>query len=211
MAMELQVTARQRHVSGGSLLRASSVIEAQKSWIEKTFSKRECIKYVPNLRDPHRRCGCGRLEGEHSSEARSAQSTSCMEEVRWTPAAHTEENPSDAFGTLEFQGAGHTSKAQYVRMSYDTKPDVILQLLTKEWKLELPRLLISMHGGLQNFELQPKLKRVFRKGLLKAAKTTGAWILTCGTHSGVTRQVGDAMGELSTRTRMRICTLGVGP
>ncbi|KAI8499346.1 Transient receptor putative cation channel sub M member 3, partial [Branchiostoma belcheri] len=156
------------------------------------------------------RCGCGRLEGEHSSEARSAQSTSCMEEVRWTPAAHTEESPSDAFGTLEFQGAGHTSKAQYVRMSYDTKPDVILQLLTKEWKLELPRLLISMHGGLQNFELQPKLKRVFRKGLLKAAKTTGAWILTCGTHSGVTRQVGDAMAELSTRTRLRICTLGVG-
>ncbi|XP_078670939.1 transient receptor potential cation channel subfamily M member 1-like [Branchiostoma floridae x Branchiostoma belcheri] len=192
-------------------LGSSEEFEAQKSWIEKTFSKRECIKYVPNLRDPHRRCGCGRLEGEHSSEARSAQSTSCMEEVRWTPAAHTEENPSDAFGTLEFQGAGHTSKAQYVRMSYDTKPDVILQLLTKEWKLELPRLLISMHGGLQNFELQPKLKRVFRKGLLKAAKTTGAWILTCGTHSGVTRQVGDAMGELSTRTRMRICTLGVAP
>ena len=71
-----------------------------------------------------------------------------------------------------------------MRVAYDTKPDLILQLLQKQWGLELPKLLISVHGGIANFDLQPKLKRVFRKGLLKAAKTTGAWIVTGGTNTG---------------------------
>ncbi|GFN97021.1 transient receptor potential cation channel subfamily m-like protein, partial [Plakobranchus ocellatus] len=51
------------------------------------------------------------------------------------------------------------------------------------WGLDLPKLLITVHGGILNFDLQPKLKRVFRKGLLKAARTTGAWIVTNGTNT----------------------------
>lgn len=59
--------------------------------------------------------------------------------------------------------------------------------MTKEWQLDLPKLLISVHGGLQNFELQPKLKQVFGKGLIKAAMTTGAWIFTGGVNTGELR------------------------
>lgn len=73
---------------------------------------------------------------------------------------------------------------QYVRLAYDTRPELILQLFTREWSLELPKLLITVQGGKANFELQPKLKKVLRKGLLKAAKTTGAWIFTGGTNTG---------------------------
>lgn len=69
-------------------------------------------------------------------------------------------------------------------MSYDTKPDSLLHLMVKDWQLELPKLLISVHGGLQNFEMQPKLKQVFGKGLIKAAMTTGAWIFTGGVSTG---------------------------
>ena len=73
---------------------------------------------------------------------------------------------------------------QYVRLAYDTRPELIVSLLTREWGLELPKLLITVQGGKANFELQPKLKKVLRKGLLKAAKTTGAWIFTAGTNTG---------------------------
>lgn len=73
---------------------------------------------------------------------------------------------------------------QYIRVSYDTKPDSLLHLMVKDWQLELPKLLISVHGGLQNFEMQPKLKQVFGKGLIKAAMTTGAWIFTGGVSTG---------------------------
>lgn len=51
--------------------------------------------------------------------------------------------------------------------------------------MELPKLVISVHGGVQNFKLPSKVKQVFGKGLVKAAETTGAWILTEGINTGV--------------------------
>uniref|UniRef100_A0A8C9G4W8 TRPM SLOG domain-containing protein n=1 Tax=Pavo cristatus TaxID=9049 RepID=A0A8C9G4W8_PAVCR len=104
-----------------------------------------------------------------------------IQSEKWSISKHTQLSPTDAFGTIEFQGGGHSNK--YVRVSFDTKPDLLLHLMTKEWQLELPKLLISVHGGLQNFELQPKLKQVFGKGLIKAAMTTGAWIFTGGVNT----------------------------
>ncbi|XP_078286102.1 transient receptor potential cation channel subfamily M member 1-like [Rhinoraja longicauda] len=112
---------------------------------------------------------------------------------------------------MELQGGGPTSRAMYIRVSYDTRPDLLLHLMTTEWELELPKLLISVHGGLQNFELQPKLKQVFGKGLIKAAMTTGAWIFTAGVSTGVIRHVGDALKDHSSKSRGRICAIGFAP
>lgn len=70
-------------------------------------------------------------------------------------------------------------------MAHDTKPEYLWQLIRREWNLEIPKLLISIQGGKANFELQPKLKKVLKKGLLKAARSTGAWIFTGGTNTGI--------------------------
>ncbi|XP_029112379.1 transient receptor potential cation channel subfamily M member 1-like [Scleropages formosus] len=99
----------------------------------------------------------------------------------------------------------------YVRVSYDTKPDNLLHLMIKDWQLELPTLLISVHGGLQNFDLQPKLKQVFGKGLIKAAVTTGAWIFTGGVSTGVVRHVGDALKDHSSKSRGKVYAIGIAP
>uniref|UniRef100_A0A667ZMR8 TRPM SLOG domain-containing protein n=1 Tax=Myripristis murdjan TaxID=586833 RepID=A0A667ZMR8_9TELE len=99
----------------------------------------------------------------------------------------------------------------YIRVSYDSKPDNLLQLMVKDWQLELPTLLISVHGGLQNFDLQPKLKQVFGKGLIKAAVTTGAWIFTGGVSTGVIRHVGDALKDHSSKSRGKVCAIGIAP
>uniref|UniRef100_A0AAQ6IA24 Transient receptor potential cation channel, subfamily M, member 3 n=1 Tax=Anabas testudineus TaxID=64144 RepID=A0AAQ6IA24_ANATE len=166
-------------------------------------------------------CCCGRLIGQHvglppgisSSQndkaERLAKNDSLSE--KWSISKHTQLSPTDAFGTIEFQGGGHSNKAMYVRVSYDTKPDLLLHLMTKEWQLDLPKLLISVHGGLQNFELQPKLKQVFGKGLIKAAMTTGAWIFTGGVNTGVIRHVGDALKDHASKSRGKICTIGIAP
>uniref|UniRef100_A0A8C4KPN2 Transient receptor potential cation channel subfamily M member 3 n=1 Tax=Dromaius novaehollandiae TaxID=8790 RepID=A0A8C4KPN2_DRONO len=130
---------------------------------------------------------------------------------KWSVGKHTQPYPTDAYGNLEFQGGGHTNKAMYIRVSYDTKPDSLLHLMVKDWQLELPKLLISVHGGLQNFEMQPKLKQVFGKGLIKAAMTTGAWIFTGGVSTGVIRHVGDALKDHSSKSRGRICAIGIAP
>lgn len=107
--------------------------------------------------------------------------------------------------------------------------------MVKEWQLELPTLLISVHGGLQNFDLPPKLKQVFGKGLIKAAVTTGAWIFTGGVNtgatlrprsendgnlplglinllfSGVISHVGDALKDHSSKSRGKVCAIGIAP
>ncbi|XP_045461697.1 transient receptor potential cation channel trpm isoform X10 [Harmonia axyridis] len=178
-----------------------------RSWIEATFTKRECIKYVPHPKYENK-CCCDRTLEQHKFITENSEK---IQTEIWLPSKCTAAFPTDAYGTVEFQGGPHPSKAQYIRLAYDTKPEHIIQLITKEWGLELPKLLISIQGGKANFELQPKLKKVLRKGLLKAARSTGAWIFTGGTNTGVTKHVGDVLLlERSQRTG-RVITLGITP
>ncbi|XP_063052352.1 transient receptor potential cation channel subfamily M member 1b [Engraulis encrasicolus] len=130
---------------------------------------------------------------------------------KWALMKHTHNFPIDAYGTIEFQGGGFVNKAMYIRASHDTKPDNLLHLMVNQWALELPTLLISVHGGLQNFDMQPKLKQVFGKGLIKAAVTTGAWIFTGGVSTGVIRHVGDALRDHSSKSRGKVCAIGIAP
>lgn len=67
------------------------------------------------------RCCCGRLIGQHvglppgisSSQndkaERMAKNDSLSE--KWSISKHTQLSPTDAFGTIEFQGGGHSNKA----------------------------------------------------------------------------------------------------
>ncbi|XP_024940536.1 transient receptor potential cation channel trpm isoform X3 [Cephus cinctus] len=205
-----------------------------RSWIEATFQKRECSKFIPSAKDEHRfkavqgdknaeydvlttsRCCCGHSFTHHCGTGADVQSctastTDDQERVQWSPGKNTRPSPTDAYGTIEFQGGPHPTKAQYVRLAYDTRPEPIVQLLRREWNLGLPKLLITVHGGRSNFELQPSLKKVLRKGLLKAAKTTGAWIFTGGTNTGVTRQVGDALLLERSHRQGRVVSIGIAP
>nr|QDR50959.1 Transient receptor potential cation channel, subfamily M [Heliconius melpomene] len=176
-----------------------------RSWIESTFQKRDCKCFVPSAKDEHV-CWCGLSKTAHGPNVPTASPGEA-----WVPTRHTQAAPTDAYGTVEFQGGPHPTKAQYVRLSHDTRPDLIVQLLTREWALDRPKLLITIQGGKANFDLQPKLKKVLRKGLLKAAKTTGAWIFTGGTNTGVTRQVGDALQLERSQRAGRVVSIGIAP
>ncbi|XP_077067187.1 transient receptor potential cation channel subfamily M member 1b isoform X1 [Siphateles boraxobius] len=211
--------------ASGSITRASikrtpsGSQKCQKAWIERTFYKRECIHIFP-AKDPTR-CACGYLVTQHTAIAAGTVTNKPSEEnhlvqvdppqEKWSVVRHTHTNPTDAYGTIEFQGGGFVNKAMYIRVSHDTKPDSLLHLMVKDWQLELPTLLISVHGGLQNFDLQPKLKQVFGKGLIKAAVTTGAWIFTGGVSTGVIRHVGDALKDHSSKSRWKVCAIGIAP
>ncbi|NXT16054.1 TRPM7 protein, partial [Prunella fulvescens] len=223
--------------------------QSQKSWIENTFTKRECVYIIPSSKDPHRclpgcqicqqlvRCCCGRLVRQHAcftaslamkySDVKLGESYS-QEIEEWSVEKHTEQTSTDAYGVINFQGGSHSYRAKacmmfccffffftltmlYVRLSYDTKPEAILQLMLKEWQMELPKLVISVHGGMQKFELHPRIKQLLGKGLIKAAVTTGAWIITGGVNTGVAKHVGDALREHASRSSRKICTIGIAP
>ncbi|XP_069671775.1 transient receptor potential cation channel trpm isoform X1 [Periplaneta americana] len=189
--------------------RIRRIPKAARCWIEANFQKRECVKFIPSPKDEHR-CCCGLSFTFHCGTGVDVDSYKAVDQ-QWTPSKHTQPSPTDAYGTIEFQGGPHPSKAQYVRLAYDTRPELIMQLFTREWSLELPKLLITVQGGKANFELQTKLKKVLRKGLLKAAKTTGAWIFTGGTNTGVTRQVGDALLLERSQRSGRVISIGIAP
>ncbi|XP_037835934.1 transient receptor potential cation channel subfamily M member 1-like isoform X2 [Kryptolebias marmoratus] len=187
-----------------------------RAWIERTFLRRECIQIIPS-KDASR-CSCGQLVTQHTAIPLGAKGEGAplvqlevQPTEKWSALKHTQTSPTDAYGVLEFQGGGHVNKAMYIRVSYDSKPDTLLHLMVKEWQLELPTLLISVHGGLQNFDLSPKLKQVFGKGLIKAAVTTGAWIFTGGVSTGVIRHVGDALKDHSSKSRGKVCAIGIAP
>ena len=138
-------------------------------WVESTFYKRECAHYVHNS-GKGSQCACGQTWAYHKTHG--VKSVGEVGEV-WAHPYHTVISPTDAFGTIDFLGGPHPNKAQYIRLAFDSRPDHILQLLTCEWGIELPKLAITVHGGNANFELNPRLKRVLHEGILRAAKTTG--------------------------------------
>lgn len=158
-------------------------------WICGTFRKRTCQWFIPATENEYL-CCCGRKKHDHSGDALLSTGKKGDE---WETSKHSVCKPTNAYGELEFQGAGQVSRAKYIRVSDDTDPEMALQLLSNEWKLNFPKLLISVTGGAKNFVLHSKLKQVLRQGLRKAAQTTGAWIFTGGTNTGVMRHVGEAV------------------
>ncbi|UJR35885.1 hypothetical protein I4U23_028628 [Adineta vaga] len=198
------------------------------------FFRRRCRKFIPTVTDPLR-CCCGRSESEHSDSAehriifpikppnralklvssKRLLTSSTYEQFeheceRWNVAKHTTLYPTNAYGIIEFENMLHPAKAHYLRLTYDTNPSQIVHLFTKQWRLQLPNLVVSIHGGIQNFELQPRLRQVLKRGLLKAAKTAGAWIFTSGINTGVVKHVGDAL-FMRSKIRSNIVVVGIAP
>ncbi|XP_063813456.1 transient receptor potential cation channel subfamily M member 2-like [Pseudophryne corroboree] len=138
-------------------------------------------------------CGCGQIRELHIQEPADLDvSPGSM----WDPQTCVTEFPSDCHGDMTFTGTSRTW-AQYVRASCDTAPNVLYDLMTQQWGLSAPRLLISVIGGSKNFSISPRLKTQFSRGLVRAAESTGAWIITGGSHAGVMKYVGEAVRDFS--------------
>ncbi|KAI5091340.1 transient receptor potential cation channel subfamily M member 6 isoform X1 [Silurus meridionalis] len=158
------------------------------------------------------RCCCGRLIGEHSELDSSSWLPLSGEEEVWCVVQHTKTSPTDAFGSIDFQGSNKCScRAKYVRLSCDAKPEELCCLMLREWNMAHPKLLISVHGGTDNFALPPRVGQAFCKGLIKAAETAGAWIFTDGFNTGVSMYVGDAVKAYGTYERRKRTVIGITP
>nr|DBA20103.1 TPA: hypothetical protein GDO54_015833 [Pyxicephalus adspersus] len=152
---------------------------------------------------------CGYPKEQHMDIATRPQPFQSKE--TWDHRDHIKEMPTDAFGDISFTGLG-PRVGKYVRVSSDTPSSVLYQLMTEQWGLEVPNLLISVTGGAKNFRMKMRLKNIFRRGLVKAAQTTGAWIITGGSHAGVMKQVGEAVRDFcmgNANKNNKIVTIGI--
>ena len=117
-------------------------------------------------------------------------------------------------------------------MSFDTKPQNIIKLIKNYWQLELPKLIISVHGGIANYGLQTKLKQAIQRGLIKVANTSQIWIITAGTDTGsfsklfslvnvkillkkcikgVVKHIGDILKDNHPKSRHNVIEIGIAP
>ena len=49
----------------------------------------------------------------------------------------------------------------------------VWEYLTQKWKMEMPKLIISVTGGAKRFEMKKRHLQSFKRGLMKAATSSG--------------------------------------
>ncbi|ODN05967.1 Transient receptor potential cation channel trpm [Orchesella cincta] len=170
------------------------------------ITKRECATFIASP-GSESLCQCGRRKVDHGDFVKHQH----RHEV-WSPSVHTKVFNTDAYGTVLFEQEHR--KAHYVRLSYDTNPELVLQLMTYVWNVEPPKLIISVRGGSTNFEMSTRLGKIFQTGLIKAAKSTNAWVFTNGLNSGVAKHVGSALNNerwVGGNKRGKVISVGIPP
>lgn len=60
-----------------------------------------------------------------------------------------------------------------MRVCSNTDPVLIYKMLTEEWGLASPHLVVALVGGDELAQMKPWLRDTLRKGLVKAAQSTG--------------------------------------
>uniref|UniRef100_A0A674I4L5 Transient receptor potential cation channel subfamily M member 5 n=1 Tax=Terrapene triunguis TaxID=2587831 RepID=A0A674I4L5_9SAUR len=101
---------------------------------------------------------------------------------------------------------------QFVKVPCAIHPGVIFDIMINKWNLPAPNLVVSLVGEEENFQMKPWLRDTLRKGLVKAAESTGAWIFTSALRVGITRHIGQAVRDhtlASTSARVRVIAIGI--
>ncbi|VTJ89051.1 Hypothetical predicted protein [Marmota monax] len=114
-------------------------------------------------------------------------------------------------GEVDFGGSGK-KRSKFVKVPSSVAPSVLFDLLLAEWHLPAPNLVVSLVGEERPFAMKSWLRDVLRKGLVKAAQSTGAWILTSALRVGLARHVGQAVRDhslASTSTKVRVVAIGI--
>ncbi|KAL7850194.1 hypothetical protein SRHO_G00195430 [Serrasalmus rhombeus] len=167
--------------------------EKDQSWIPKFVKKKACTTFLEDPLSNGDLCQCG---------------------GKWDSAVHTSEYPTDAFGELEFAGAGRRH-SHFLRLSCDTPASLVYTLMTVHWGLPAPNLVVSVVGGVGKEKVKSWVRDVLRQGLVRAAQSTGAWIMTGGMREGVGRCVGEAVRDhvaaASSISQSKVVALGVAP
>ncbi|KAM9422687.1 transient receptor potential cation channel subfamily M member 5 [Salvelinus alpinus] len=116
-------------------------------------------------------------------------------------------------GDIDFTGTSRT-RGKFVRVHSSTDPVLIYQMLTEQWGLAPPHLVVALVGGDELAQMKPWLRDTVRKGLVKAAQSTGAWILTNGLRFGITKHLGQAVRDhslASTSSKVKVVAIGIAP
>ncbi|XP_060758309.1 transient receptor potential cation channel subfamily M member 4a [Neoarius graeffei] len=185
--------------------------DKDQGWIPKVIKRRECTAFVEDPLSNEDQCQCGGARSLHGSVATGDYFSSAIV-TQWDSSKHTSESPTDAFGELKFDGIAHRH-SHFLRLSCDTPAQLVYAILTQHWCLPSPNLVVSVVGGGSQEKVRSWVREVVRQGLVRAAQSTGAWIVTSGLREGVSRCVGEAVRDHSAAaaSQSKVVALGVAP
>uniref|UniRef100_A0A1I8F1N6 LSDAT_euk domain-containing protein n=1 Tax=Macrostomum lignano TaxID=282301 RepID=A0A1I8F1N6_9PLAT len=193
------------------------LVEQQRSlrqFILANFQRKECCLFEAK---DGKKCACGEVREKHDGLLPAGP------EEKWNEATHMRRSVTNAYGriTLKNEGFDNRDPIHFARVCDEDSMDKMLELMKTHWQLadpQKPSLCISVIGGAKNFKLEGRKKEVFHHGLIRAAQTTNAWIITSGLNLGITRVVGNALEEgrashweKSSRSSKLRCTSGWRP
>ncbi|RMC00182.1 hypothetical protein DUI87_22784 [Hirundo rustica rustica] len=114
-------------------------------------------------------------------------------------------------GEIDFTASGK-KHGKFMKVQSTIHPGIIFEVMLNKWKLPAPNLVISLVGGEENFQMKPWLRDALKKGFIKAAESTGAWIFTSALRVGVTRHLVQAVRDLalaSTSSTLGVIAVGI--
>ena len=131
------------------------------------------------------------LLANHGKRGMSAKRMSRLTGCQFTHLALRPNNRPVCFGAVRFPTSKRVpAKWACIGPSTDEEQvDTLVRCLLQTWRMPQPRVIISIVGCESDAELERSMKAqhrlVFIRGLLRAARTTHAWILTSGKSGGV--------------------------
>lgn len=101
--------------------------------------------------------------------------------------------------------------SKFIRVEVETDVRQLIRLFyhSKGWNLQPPKLIISVTGDSAKFSLSNDSRKAFKRGLAKAAGSTGSWIITGGTEHGVMRLVDEAVAKERRKRGRDLVVLGI--
>ncbi|OXB74122.1 UNVERIFIED_CONTAM: hypothetical protein H355_004459 [Colinus virginianus] len=114
-------------------------------------------------------------------------------------------------GEIDFTASGK-KRGKFIKVPSTIHPGIIFEVMLNKWKLPVPNLVVSLVGEEENFQMKPWLRDTLKKGLIKAAQSTDAWIFTGALRVGITRHLVQAVRDhtlASTSSKVRVIAIGI--
>ncbi|XP_067322711.1 transient receptor potential cation channel subfamily M member 5 [Anolis sagrei] len=114
-------------------------------------------------------------------------------------------------GEIDFMSSVK-KRGKFIKVPCSIHPGVIFDVMSNKWNLPAPNLVVSLVGEEENFLMKPWLRDTLRKGLVKAAQSTGAWIFTSALRVGITKNIGHAVRDhtlASTSSTVKVVAIGI--